>query len=631
MAGGFAEGADWIQEYPTTAYVDSGDYDGDGIKEYKIANDQLCAIIDKRGGRILWLFTRDGDCIVGNHIGNWGAEDERDTGGHPGLLSDSQAENSWFDVVVNIPSGDRAILSLVERYDYEDNPSNDLYKTITLDYGKKYLKIIYSSQWSNWSKAGISPGMWDLALYGYALMPVSGISDNGWMYGGYRNFRTGATGAYLWGAGRGLTFHYISRLATGAELMELGGISGNYSIYFYAGREDPEIDVGGPGDMEGPMFYELSQQPPHSILPEDTVQVSVRVTDPSGVDSVGVVYSTNDWYTSNTVNLLLDDGDWLDWNGNGEPDSNLWGGYIPPMPEDTRVEYYFYGYDGIGNVGYESNYGENYSYTVGQIYFVMNGSLDRVAQILDWNGGMHLWYYWYPDQWRLYLATEAAGSDEFSNDHFIFVADFPGPMKPSPWNKAGEVGQWLAFMADENDVHYFGWFDSSATRIDTLNVHSGRAEDSVLEGSINLHDYFTELPDVIYVCAASYQTSDGGELQWQVPGDGAPIDLDIDPGDYYPIVLGTTGIDQPPEKEKITTNNVRVFPNPFTSRLSFTFAKPFTGVLDLYDITGRKIFSTCLDSRTEYILNSRNRLPIGVYFYKIRGEQTLKGKLIKVR
>lgn len=629
FAGYFAKGAEWFNSPPSVAMIDSGDYDGDGINEYAIMNDKLCALIERRGGRIIALFTIDGDCVIGNLMTNWGYEGDENDGGHQGLFEDSQAENSWFDVVVNIPSGSRARISLLERFDRYGNPSSDLSKTITLDYGKNYLRVAYSSSNTNWTKAAVSPDIYDLLKNGYGLQHISGLSPNGWMYGGYANTRTGCKGVFMWGSGRGLIYHDLGRLASGAQIIELGGVSGSYTLYFFAGRSSPEIDAPGPGDLEGPTFSGLTQNPDQSILPSDSVRVTVWISDPSGVDSAGIAYTINNWATTLRRRMFEDNGTTYDWDGDGRPTYGLWGGYIPSYPNRTFVQYYLYAYDRLRNLGYDSNYGANYSYRVGDIVFVLDGYLDRVAQLCAQNGSMHLWAYFYSDSSILYVATESAGGDggAFSNDHFIFVSYAPTPYRQAPWAKRGLVGRWLAFVGDENDNKFVCWFDSSGVCFDTVNVKTGRFEGGVTEGILRL----PLVPDTIYIAVASYSTADSGRLEWQVPGTGNPPDENIGPSEFYPLYIGTVLVT---EKEAGPVESaIFAYPSPFISLIEFSLGFCDCSIF-IYDLNGRVVRK--LNGAQRIIWDGKdeqgNDLPAGLYFYRVlKGDKDFRGKMVKLR
>lgn len=155
--------------------------------------------------------------------------------------------------------------------------------------------------------------------------------------------------------------------------------------------------------------------------------------------------------------------------------------------------------------------------------FAMDGVRDHRAKLLATNGlELHARF----DGRHLYLATQDAGE---GSDHFLFIGTNPADAVAAPWSKSGQVGRWLAFLADENDGGFHGWFDASGTQIsDPLAARSasyfqngGRIE-GVIDLGVLLGSGFTSS---IFVAAAPYGTADGGVLVQaaQVPtgnGDG---------------------------------------------------------------------------------------------------------------
>jgi len=144
--------------------------------------------------------------------------------------------------------------------------------------------------------------------------------------------------------------------------------------------------------------------------------------------------------------------------------------------------------------------------------WTLNGTLDADATLAAQNGGMSLWYG--VREGVLYVATPDAGE---GNDHFIFVADVPGSLRASPWAKAGLVADWDAFLADENNNDYEGWFDA----IGAAQAMTG-ANGGVLEGTLDLTGEFGAAPDTICLAVGVYQNGDGGAL---VPGSQVPVSV----------------------------------------------------------------------------------------------------------
>lgn len=137
---------------------------------------------------------------------------------------------------------------------------------------------------------------------------------------------------------------------------------------------------------------------------------------------------------------------------------------------------------------------------------------------------------------KLYVAVQDAGE---GNDHFIFISSAPGGLQGAPWGKSGQVANWSAFLADENDNDFEGWFDSEPAT--TLQKYTG-PNGGWLEGSIDLQQEFGTVPDVVYMAFAPYGTGDGSSLihTAQIPastnGDGI-----LDPGEFAVYVIYPKG------------------------------------------------------------------------------------------
>ncbi len=627
----FAEAAKWLD---TCANISGGhirvaDLDGDGMDEYAIFNSKIWAAFDRRGGRALLVATSDGDVVVGNLMSNWGGEGDYDDGGHPGLFHDSQAENSWFNVTVD-SSGDTAILTLAEAYDYSGNPSTDLVKTIKLASDDSYLIAQYQSTWTNWTKAGVTPDIWNVLLNGYELSFISGISPNGWVYSGWQNDRTGAKAVFLWASGNGLVYHNLGKMASVAEKIELGNGT-NYTVYFYAGRGQPDVNAQGPGDREGPFIVQTWQSPDEQIRPEDSVLVVSDIWDIGGVQSAWIRYGVNGNWSYPDIPMVQDDGGTHDWDSDGQPDPNLWGGYIPPQPVGSHVEYAIRAVDSSNNESWDNNYGQNYDYFVGVINFQMDGQLDRVATLASQNGGMHLWYYFSSDTSRLYIATEAAGNgpDSYANDHFIFVAFSDDlTLMPAPWAKSGSVGHYSFFLADENDNDFVGWFDSTGNLMnDTTKFRcaAGATENDILEGVLYLDNIFggKEMPQNVWIAVGTYQTQDNGSLQWQVPRppDGV-VDSILSKDEFLHIDLSTGIVEEPSDGLAPIIFALKTYPAPFTSwlALSFSLSKDSDVKIQLYDAAGREVkslFDGHLTRGKHELSFDCDSIAQGVYFLRV--------------
>ncbi|MEO0246888.1 MAG: T9SS type A sorting domain-containing protein [candidate division WOR-3 bacterium] len=641
--GIFAYGALWFNSlrHLGVARVDSFDLDADGEKEYTLFNNKICFIFEKRGGRALAVFSSDGKCAVGNLMSNWNGEGDFNDGGHPGAFWDSQGENSYFQVQV-LTSGDTAILTFIEQYNWQGQQENDLRKSFALTPERNFVKVTYNSNYINWTKAGITPSLYLQLLKGYNLRQIYGLSPNGWTYGGYESLYDSFKVAFIYPSGQGFYFNFKGKMASGAELIELGGKSGTYSFYFYVGKDTPEVDVQGPGDLEGPWISNTTFLPDYNILPTDSVLITARITDPSGIYGAWVRYTSNNWQSYQDLQMTPDNGNDRDYNGNHMPDPDLYGVYIPPYPEGTKIIFALKAVDNSSrrNERWDNNNGQNYSYTVGFQDFVMDGQLDRVANLLASNGDMHLYAFYDSRTSKLYLATESAGnasagaSGRFFNDHFILVSFNPQPMVNAPWGKSGQVGKFHLFLADEDDNNFAGWFDSTGTLItDTLNFKCASYFDDTgyLEGYFKLDLFRNRYNlDTIYIAVASYASYDGGTLQWQVPVPIIP-NGDIEAIEYFIFNLDTVAVQD--------TNQIFLLKCPpliKTNNIVFQVFSPYAqeARVKIMDITGK-----ILDMEPVFLQKGLNELNLtlkitnsGVYFIFVEARNiSLSTKVVIVK
>ena len=162
--------------------------------------------------------------------------------------------------------------------------------------------------------------------------------------------------------------------------------------------------------------------------------------------------------------------------------------------------------------------------------FVLDGQLDAGAALIAADGGQGL--YAAMDGDVLYVATDDAGEGE---DVFIYLALSPGVLAEANWGKAGDIAQWDAFLADENDNDYEGWFDVTGFAEAATGANGG-----VLEGLIDLVQMFGFLPDEVYLAVGRYQSADGGSLTGQVPG-AVLVNGDIDAIEYVLFSIALVG------------------------------------------------------------------------------------------
>ncbi|MFL6567582.1 MAG: metallophosphoesterase, partial [Chthoniobacterales bacterium] len=151
----------------------------------------------------------------------------------------------------------------------------------------------------------------------------------------------------------------------------------------------------------------------------------------------------------------------------------------------------------------------------------------------------------------LYLATQDAGE---GSDHFIYLNNAAAQMRAANWAKAGQVMSWSAFLADENDSGFKGWFDANeqlltdpakyAATTSGLN-NNGGIGNGMLEGTINLAAHFGSFPQQLYLAAAPFATANNGALvsSAQVPignGDGS-----IQPNEFLVVNTRDIALDVP--------------------------------------------------------------------------------------
>ena len=209
------------------------------------------------------------------------------------------------------------------------------------------------------------------------------------------------------------------------------------------------------------------------------------------------------------------------------------------------IDYYVEATDALGNVkrspiqhvyvGTGTGQGPGGGGGGGSSAFAMNGQLDASAVALGTNGGRTLWAAL--SGTTLYVATNDAGEGD---DVFVAVADAPaGAMRATWWAKAGQAAQWKAFLADENDNGWSGWFDSAGnvtTGFGAATATGGNG--GVLEGTIDLSQLFGTMPERVSLAAVAYGNANAGPLRssQQVPaslnGNGS-----LEAGEFLTIDL----------------------------------------------------------------------------------------------
>ncbi len=224
------------------------------------------------------------------------------------------------------------------------------------------------------------------------------------------------------------------------------------------------------------------------------------------------------------------------WTPTIEPDpamtwnavDSVWQITLPVQSSATVIDMVFN--DGAGT--WDNNDGQDWHFSVSggtqPQQWVLDGQVDEAATLVTSNSGNVL-YAGVIDT-TLYLATWDADS---GNDRFIFLANPPGSLVGQPWAKAGQVADWAAYVGNENDSGWAGWFDASATTGLATGGGSG-----YLEATINLEEEFGTMPTQISLATARYDTPDGGALNY-ADQIGASLDSDgsINANEYVTILI----------------------------------------------------------------------------------------------
>lgn len=242
--------------------------------------------------------------------------------------------------------------------------------------------------------------------------------------------------------------------------------------------------------------------------------------DPAGssLDGTGQVflhYGFDNWTT-----VMADLA--MSWNAVEE----TWALTVPTLSTVSQLDVVFN--DGAGT--WDSNGGADWHLDLAGAEppdFVMDGQLDAGAALVATGSGQSL--YAELDGDILYVATDDAGEGD---DVFIYLALTPGAMGSANWAKSGQIAGWDAFIADENDNDYEGWFDVTGYAEAATGTNGG-----VLEGVIDLVQMFGFLPDEIYLAVGMYASGDGGALTGQVPG-AVLANGNIDSIEYILFSLG---------------------------------------------------------------------------------------------
>lgn len=199
----YAEAARWAAgqyQAPLAAYFN--DIDHDGVDEVVIHNQNIFAVFESIGGKVNWMFYKDGYgnaySVVGSDMAYWSETDGDYNDGsnnHVAALSDvsPNQQNAIYQVNILQSSGDTVIVELSQW---------GVKKRIELTEGVNFLDVIYDFYGSTgYIKSGWTPGLLDILWSGKShLQRMWGSYGS---YCGHRNSASGATVAMIFGNGGG--------------------------------------------------------------------------------------------------------------------------------------------------------------------------------------------------------------------------------------------------------------------------------------------------------------------------------------------------------------------------------------------------------------------------------------------
>jgi hypothetical protein len=253
--------------------------------------------------------------------------------------------------------------------------------------------------------------------------------------------------------------------------------------------------------------------------------------------------------------------------------------------------------------------------------WVMDGAYDSGATLVSSNAGVELRLGWNGSE--LYVATQAAPG--VGKDVFVLVAGARGALTAAPWGKAGQVGSWSAFLANESTNNYSAWTDAQGA--------TAKYAGTVLEGTLNLAGELGSVPASVFVAVGRYVTTDGGALSAQAPAGDANANLEGAEYLEYPLVSAAVEGLAAPREVRLAAPA----PNPFggATRLSFALPRAAEVTLEVLDVNGRRVARPA-DGRfgagTHEVRWDAGGLPGGVYFVSLRaGDRTVVRRVVHLR
>jgi hypothetical protein len=277
------------------------------------------------------------------------------------------------------------------------------------------------------------------------------------------------------------------------------------------------------------------------------------------------------------------------------------------------------------NDTWDNNGGADYHVTVTGASvprtYTLDGSLDAGITKVASNAGIDLYLDW--NGTELYVATQAASG--VGQDVFALVAPSRGTLVAAPWAKAGQAGQWTAFLGNESTNNYCGWTGATGA--------ANKAAGAMLEGTLNLAGQLGSVPAVVYVAIGRYATADGGALAAQCPaGDG---NANLDGAEYLAFAIGGAGVT--PLGAASVPHLLPLAPSPARGAVTLAYVLPYdaTVALEVYDVRGRLVATPEAGIRAAGVRSATwdaAGAPAGVYFARLRaGGVTSTRRVLVVR
>ncbi|MFQ5999165.1 MAG: hypothetical protein ACE5J6_00170 [Candidatus Bathyarchaeia archaeon] len=227
--------ADWVENLPTSPQIYWEDVDDDGYNELVMSNDKVFMVLEKIGGRIVFMATSDGYVELGNFMVQYrGTEGDYNDDDHVGALTDKWYTYNSYDY-----SHDTYTIVIEEEtssYVQAKLTSPDTYivKRVRLQHGSHGIRAIYNLKYSGnlYVRMGsFSPNVKDLLYHGPGALEPAGSPGQGYM--GWRNTNTNTYAGGEWQY-PGVEYSWSWTL-TVAQMFEIKSLSQSFQFDIHVG------------------------------------------------------------------------------------------------------------------------------------------------------------------------------------------------------------------------------------------------------------------------------------------------------------------------------------------------------------------------------------------------------------